>query len=521
MAAAADQATQLLRRVLQSAAGDEQARVDALIALGQRTLFAALWPGQDKYIRTLTNPAGETAMPLFTGRDVLEASATDLGWREPDGTLSWRELGAREAVRHALARGAHFIVVDLGTPHAIDFKREEMEPLLNRRATGGPSAQDMALTAAVRSASQPAGHRSSFVPPPPDAQSEPPPAAEVPPAAPVPAAPMPAADDDGGFAAATPEDVMSIRAPQPPDAQSDPPPAFAAPEPAPPPPPPPSFVTISPEPQDESFAVSESMQPPSLSPPVTAFDKPAQAAVTPGAQAAAATGGDAPPQSDDNAQAQAQAPAATDEADGADGSPDKGPADTAAQFAATADAARDTLAAGAGAARAAAADLAARFRRSPESGETDMAGAARDKLSAGAGAARAAATGLAARLMRKQEGAGAQPEPEPSPAPATPAADLGLSDDALDAIGDKLRQYPEVEWACCMPVGEGAPEIGLRIDPSFTARADEICGAMAAAAAATNETPTINVLDTLEKARTVRQQGTVFFPGRRRARPKG
>ena len=106
-----DQTTMLLRRVLQSAADDERARVDALIALGQRTLFAALWPGQDKYIRTLTNPTGQTAMPLFTGLDVLEAAATNLGWREPDGSVNWRELGAREAIRHAPARGAPFVVI--------------------------------------------------------------------------------------------------------------------------------------------------------------------------------------------------------------------------------------------------------------------------------------------------------------------------------------------------------------------------------------------------------------------------
>ena len=95
-------------------------------------------------------------MPLFTGLDTLEAAAGNLGWREPDGSVNWRELGAREAVRHALARGAHFIAIDLGTPHCIDFAREEVEPLLQRPDTsGGATGHEIALTEAVRSASLP------------------------------------------------------------------------------------------------------------------------------------------------------------------------------------------------------------------------------------------------------------------------------------------------------------------------------------------------------------------------------
>jgi len=511
MAGGADQAIQLLRRVLQSAANDERARVDALVALGQRTLFAALWPGQDKYIRTLTNPAGETAMPLFTGRDLLEATATQLGWREPDGSLSWRELGAREAVRHALARGAHYVVMDLGAPHAIDFKREEMEPLLNRRAAGGPTAQDVAITAAVRSASQPPGHRSSFVPPPLAASEDAPHLAPMPAAAPVPAAsppaaapaaPMPSADggfpttddDGGGFPTATAQDAAAIpHAPAPAaqhaTAQSDPPPPVV--------PPPPSFASVAPEPADDGFAMSASMAPPSVSPPMPAFENREADAVVEGAEKP--EGDDSTPDAEAT-QSAAETPAVTFNDSEDDDTDDTAQTDTAAQIAS---AARDKLSAASEMVTAAGAAGAAR--------------AAATGLAAGAGAARAAATGLASRFRRGPDAPASEP---PAAEAAAPDASLGLSDDALDAIGEALRRYPEVEWACCMPEGGTAPEVGLRIDPAFTARADEICGAMAAAAAASNETLNVNVLDTLEKARTVRQQGTVFFPGRRRARPR-
>src|SRR4051794_12540565 len=107
-----DQATIAFRRVLAEANAGEQARVDALVVLSQRTVYAATWPGQNQAARTLTNSEGESALPLFTGMDVLDATATRFGWRNADGSLQFRELGAREALRHALARGVHFVVID-------------------------------------------------------------------------------------------------------------------------------------------------------------------------------------------------------------------------------------------------------------------------------------------------------------------------------------------------------------------------------------------------------------------------
>lgn len=157
-----DTATIAFRRVLAESTAGEQARVDALVVLAQRKLYAATWPGPNQVARTLTNSDGETALPLFTGLDALDATATRFGWRDPDGSLQFRELGAREALRHALARGVHFVVLDIGTDHSVEFSRDELEPLLQLqtgRHSSGPFAgtgdAKAAILDAVRRTSKP------------------------------------------------------------------------------------------------------------------------------------------------------------------------------------------------------------------------------------------------------------------------------------------------------------------------------------------------------------------------------
>jgi hypothetical protein len=168
-----DTATIAFRRVLSEATAGEQARVDALVVLAQRTLFVATWPGPNQIARTLTNSDGETALPLFTGLDALETTATRFGWRDPDGSLQFRQLGARDALRHALARGVHFVVIDIGTDHSVEFARDELEPLLQlqtKRSSSGPFAatgepQATILDAIRKSTSRPPTTASSTPPP--------------------------------------------------------------------------------------------------------------------------------------------------------------------------------------------------------------------------------------------------------------------------------------------------------------------------------------------------------------------
>jgi hypothetical protein len=160
-----DTGTLAFRQVLAASAAGDQARVDALVSLAQRKLFAATWPGPNQVTRTLTNSDGQTALPLFTGMDSLETTATRFGWRDPDGSLQFRELGAREALRYALTRGVHFVVLDIGEAHSVEFSRDELEPLLQLQAARGhatgplnvssPEAQ-AALLEAVRKSQRPA-----------------------------------------------------------------------------------------------------------------------------------------------------------------------------------------------------------------------------------------------------------------------------------------------------------------------------------------------------------------------------
>ena len=137
-----EQATLDFRRVLAAANGGEQARVAALVALSQRNVIVATWPGPHQAARTLTNSHSESALPLFTSVDALAPTATRFGWRHPDGSLQYRELPARDALRHALARAVHFVVIDIGFEHSVEFAREEIEPLLSAQAgtAGVPSA---------------------------------------------------------------------------------------------------------------------------------------------------------------------------------------------------------------------------------------------------------------------------------------------------------------------------------------------------------------------------------------------
>jgi hypothetical protein len=157
-----DTATIAFRRVLAEATVGDQARVDALVVLAQRKLFAATWPGPSQMVRTLTNSDGETALPLFTGLDSLESTASRFGWREPDGSLQFKALSAREAWQLVLSRGVHFVVLDIGSEHSVEFAKQELEPLLqlqSGRAGSGPFASagepEAAILRAVKESGRP------------------------------------------------------------------------------------------------------------------------------------------------------------------------------------------------------------------------------------------------------------------------------------------------------------------------------------------------------------------------------
>lgn len=136
-----DRALEAFRRLLALAPKGEQARVDAIVALSQRTVFVPTWPAGEGF-RTLVNSAGLAALPVFADMTGLTDAARRFGWLKPDGTVPYREVGAREAFTHAIAHNVPYVVVDIHAQHALELERHEVEPLLAQkgRFDSGPFA---------------------------------------------------------------------------------------------------------------------------------------------------------------------------------------------------------------------------------------------------------------------------------------------------------------------------------------------------------------------------------------------
>jgi hypothetical protein len=139
-----DRVVAAFHRLLMDAASGGQAKVDALVALTQRTVFAVTWAADpNSGLRTLTNSAGHSALPLFTTVPLLQSAARRYGWVDQGGAVFHREVGAREALRHAVAHEVAFVIVDIDAPHELEIDRDEIGPLLTplaRRESTGPYA---------------------------------------------------------------------------------------------------------------------------------------------------------------------------------------------------------------------------------------------------------------------------------------------------------------------------------------------------------------------------------------------
>lgn len=128
-----------LHRLLVDASLGGQARVDAVVALAQRTIWVVPWPDPSQGWRTLINGDGKAALPVFTDRRQLETAAARFGWLGPDQRALAAEVGSREAFRYARDKDLAFVVVDIADAHSLEISREELMPLLTpaaRRQTG-------------------------------------------------------------------------------------------------------------------------------------------------------------------------------------------------------------------------------------------------------------------------------------------------------------------------------------------------------------------------------------------------
>jgi hypothetical protein len=533
-----DQATIAFRRVLAEANVGEQARVDALVVLSQRTVYAATWPGQNQAARTLTNSEGESALPLFTGLDVLETTATRFGWRDADGSLQFRELGAREALRHALARGVNFVVVDIGCEHSVEFAREELEPLMqlqNLRGGTGPFAatgerQAAILDAVRRSSSRPP--RSSGMP----ANTQGPIAAsdgrlgrgpldalsrdahasvrETQPSPPMAAAAARRRPSSQSLRAAVPSAALTADAgdamlssgsdsardyglpglPLAPASRSS------------------SDEVVSPAtPLDASmFATPASSHASSGAGSISAGDVGAHVASGSALnqallQASAALKHDAPrPPTAANAKVPPAGKHAT------------GPNPLAESVSG-------------GARRTGANPLAETAPGSPRR----TGGALRQTGSNSTDAAGASAAGsppapqpTAAEPGMRDSTVGAQRSPvkprddEPTIADrgnerSLSAPRVALADEVLRGISGGLRAFPEVEWACVLSDGSEIPLIGLRVDPSFLNRVADITDAVMGAGEKHSADLQVMLLNNQELMKNARRHGKAFYPWRR------
>ncbi len=425
-----DQATVAFRRLLAEANSNEQTRVDALVVLAQRTVFAATWPGQGQAVRTLTNREGETAMPLFTGHELLEETARRFGWMNPDGSLSCRELGAREALRHALGRGVHFVVLDMGSDHAVEFAREEIEPLLqlqNQKSGGGPFAAAGEPQAAILDAVR----RSTRPPPSGGAISR------------IPAAPRtPSVEIDLPFAnlkegsAQGASEAPARRPSLPAGAQGR--------------------AVSQPLTQARRTSVRPSR------PPQGALQALDVAAARSAAQPTAALPEVRPPS--------IRAPAVGIAAERAAEEMSKLLLEGAGSGDAPAERQDTALSAGK--------PMAALF--------LGDANAANDDASRGPG----------------------------EQAVAESSADA-VREEALQAISNALRAFPEVEWACTLAEPGEGPAVGVRVDPSFLNRVADITDAICDASEKHGQQLQMLLLNTPELVKNARKQGRAFYPWKR------
>lgn len=166
-----DSATAAFRRLLADGASGGQAKVDALVALSQRTVFVATWtPGGDDF-RTLVNSNGQNALPLFTDREQLELAGERLGWKGPEGTVMHREVGARQAFNHLVTHNLGFLIVDIASDHSLEAERTEIEPLLSsgpRTDSAGPFAAVGRISETMLQAVKPTPRPMEAVKPPTD-----------------------------------------------------------------------------------------------------------------------------------------------------------------------------------------------------------------------------------------------------------------------------------------------------------------------------------------------------------------
>lgn len=567
-------ATVAFRRLLADAGASDQSRIDALVALVRHTVFAVTM-GDDERLRTLSNPAGESAAPLFTGHDVMQMAARGFGWSGPDGKLASKELGAREALRQALAQGVQFVVLDLGSAYATEFARREVESVLAAQKTAGVGAYAATGTAseiirsAVRESTRPPPGPNSVLtpvpqmPPPPrmpvvemdepfrrasriSSTPLPRPATEIArslaPSAertsPVPAAPR-AAPVPAARAPSAPVATPSLAAPSGPSTQPAMP---AAPSRSPLPAAPGAAAPDSPFPMAGASGMGIPAVPPNAplagAPTAGDFESIAAAPAAAVAAVAAPTASASSPERDPLVRRAAaatlfqvappkrpdsmprvsfsSAPPPMPEADAPQAPVHAPPPPPVPSMPARKDSSGSMPAVRAPSAHnvpapaptAAAAPSASTTQTAPAPQATPYM---RRRSTATMPKSDTEAASAAKKLAEKVMRAAAAPEAQRFTKSVNP-----LADKTLQHIAESLRRYPEVEWACELADEQGRPLIGLRLDPAFQNRADEISELVVSSASERKMTVHVTLLTDTAKLREARSLGRIFYPWRKK-----
>jgi hypothetical protein len=126
-----DRGIAALRWLLVSAQDDESARAHVLPALSRCTVLVPTMQGAPDKLRYLVQPGGN-AMVVFTGHDALEHAAKKLGWAQGTQSVSFRAMSARDALEMASLQGARSIVVDAAAEHALELRYDEVSMYLSR-----------------------------------------------------------------------------------------------------------------------------------------------------------------------------------------------------------------------------------------------------------------------------------------------------------------------------------------------------------------------------------------------------
>ena len=146
--------------LLQQAGSGPGAKAEALEAMSLRPIWLATWEPRAEGFRTLINPDGEEALAVFSSEAKLEAAAEQFGWLERDGSIASHRAIGGDILRHAWTREYAFIVVDVGSEHALEYERAELKTILREMDSTGPFR-----TSRPPAPSEKPAEKSSFPPP--------------------------------------------------------------------------------------------------------------------------------------------------------------------------------------------------------------------------------------------------------------------------------------------------------------------------------------------------------------------